>query len=425
MVLDRTQAPVFQTIESINIPAIVSLPMANANALYHIKAGQQAVVKIELNFAAGTFYEDKNGVSNITAKMLGEGTVNKSATQISEYFDRYGAFVEYIHGAERAGIVVFCLTKFLPEILPLVKEQLSESVFREEQLDKLKNIMLQTHRVNSEKTAYVAGQMFRDNLYPQNYPYGRTIDEQSIEVITREDLVAFYEQNIKQKACKIFVSGGVTEQDLAYIQTYLGQDSVSLSPEKEDIIIPENRAKRIVIEKEGALQSSIRMGKRLFTRHSADYHKFLVLNETFGGYFGSRLMKNIREDKGFTYGISSGLSILKRDGYMVIGTDVKRENTQQTLDEISKEIKRLQTELMPASELETVKNYMVGSFVGSMNTPFDIAERQKIVLNEGLPFDFYEQYITKIKTVTAQDVLEMANRYYQTEQMIEVVVGGI
>jgi predicted Zn-dependent peptidase len=179
-----------------------------------------------------------------------------------------------------------------------------------------------------------------------------------------------------------------------------------------------------LIEKTGAMQSSIRMGKQLMTRKHPDFFTMLLLNEVLGGYFGSRLMKNIREEKGLTYGISSNLALFGQAGYFVIGTDVKREFTQQTIDEIHKEIKILQTELVLENELETVKNYMVGSFAGSLNTPFDITDRYKVIFSENLPLDFYQNYISKIQQVSDIMLLEAANKYLQTDSLFEIVVGG-
>ena len=135
-------------------------------------------------------------------------------------------------------------------------------------------------------------------------------------------------------------------------------------------------------------------------------------------------MKNIREEKGFTYGISSNMPSFRRDGYFLIGTDVNRENTQQTLDEIRKEIRILQTEPVPEHELETVKNFMAGEFVGSLNTPFEIADRYKVVLLDNLPADFLNTYIQHLRAVSADDILAMANRYLTDGDLNEIVVGG-
>ena len=149
----------------------------------------------------------------------------------------------------------------------------------------------------------------------------------------------------------------------------------------------------------------------------------IVATEILGGYFGSRLMRNIREEKGFTYGISSSIVPMRQAGYWAIGTDVKKEFAQATLDEIQKEIHRLQTELVPENELETVKNYLAGEFAGSLNTPFEIADRVRLMVLEGLDVEFYSNYIQRLRVVTAEDIQRMANQYWQWEDLQQVIVG--
>jgi zinc protease len=135
-------------------------------------------------------------------------------------------------------------------------------------------------------------------------------------------------------------------------------------------------------------------------------------------------MKNIREEKGLTYGISSRLNTLRHEGYFMIGTDVKKEFTQQTLDEIRKEIEILQTVPVEKEELQTVKNFMAGEFAGSLNTAFDVADRQKILILDGLPADFFDRYIEQIHATSAQEVMELAQRHLALDSLSEVVVGG-
>jgi predicted Zn-dependent peptidase len=238
-------------------------------------------------------------------------------------------------------------------------------------------------------------------------------------------LLSFYQNNWQGKKCTIFISGNISDTEVALIDKYFGSISLSAKlPQQSFSSQLINDGQSMVIEKPEAIQSSIRMGKKLMNRKNPDYFSMLVLNELLGGYFGSRLMKNIREEKGLTYGISSNVAAFTHAGYFVIGTDVKKEFTQQTIDEIHKEIIILQTQLVEDSELQTVKNYMVGSFAGSLNTPFDIADRYKVILLDELPTNFYQNYITNIQSVTAQKVIEMANKYLAIDSLTEVVVGG-
>lgn len=423
--LDRTINPDFQTIKSINFPPVKAINLSNGIPLYVINVGEQPVIKIEFSFEAGSWQETQNGVSLFTAKMITEGTSKHSSAQISEYFDKFGSFTESGHGLDRANFVVYGLKKHLPSLLPMVQELLQDSVFPEKELDSLKNIQLNSLQVNSEKTSFIANKIFRKTIFGNVHPYGNSLDEVAIEAINQDILLNFYRNYWQEKPFKIFLSGNIADVEIELIEQYFGGVTIGQSIENKSFIDTfSTKAETLLIEKEGAIQSSIRMGKYLMTRKHPDYFPVLLLNEILGGYFGSRLMKNIREEKGLTYGISSNLALLAQAGYFVIGTDVKREFTQQTIDEIYKEIKILQTELVSESELETVKNYMVGSFAGLLNTPFDIADRYKAIFLDNLPLDFYQNYIPNIQQISAIQLLEIANKYLGLETLTEIVVGG-
>lgn len=426
MILDRVKSPAFQTIKQVTIPKIDSTMLSNGIPVHYISIGEQPVVKLEISFDAGNWYEKQNGVSLFVAKMLGEGTTKYSSSQISAFFDQYGAFIEFGHGLDRANITVYGLTKYLPTLLPMVKEILENAVFPEDELEKFKKIQLQTLEVNAGKTSFIANKLFRKKIFGDNHSYGNSLDEEAIQAINRNTLLDFYQNFWLGKKPSIFLSGKITETEVSLLEDFFGKTKVqsivkdiSLNKVEYDIL-----EKSVLIEKEDSIQSSIRMGKQMMTRKHPDYFKMLVLNETLGGYFGSRLMSNIREEKGLTYGISSNIAPFSKAGYFVIGTDVKRENTQQTIDEIYKEINILQKELIKDDELEVVKNYMIGSFAGSLNTPFDILDRYKVILSEELPLDFYDCYIQHIQAINAEMVLEAANQHLVTDSLIEIVVGG-
>jgi predicted Zn-dependent peptidase len=425
MLLDRTQPPAFQSIQNVNLPVLKPYTLDNGVRLNLIDIPSQPVLRLECIFDAGTWHEQTPTAGFFALKMLSEGTPSRTSAQISEYFDGYGAFLELNSGPDRSSVVVYCLTKFLPNVLPLLSEMITEPTFPKKELDDLRNITVQNLRINYEKNAYLAGVLFRAKVFGATHPYGRSQNPDAVEQLTQPNVVAFYERVIKNRPFQILLAGQASEVEVDYINKTLGQLPVMYDA-LADVGIPPLPGALVstLLEKEDSVQSSIRLGRRLFTRSHPDFFRMLVTNEVLGGYFGSRLMKNIREEKGFTYGISSNMPSFRRDGYFLIGTDVKRENTQETLDEIHKEIRHLQTELVGADELETVKNYMAGEFVGSLNTPFEIADRYKVILFDGLPADFLTTYIQHIRAVSPDDIRAMANRYLNPDELLEVIVGG-
>lgn len=425
MLLDRTIAPDFKVIQSVNLPEPQTHILDNGIALHVINIGEQPVVRLECIFEAGNWYESQVAASYFAIKMLPEGVAGLASHEIAEAFDRLGAFTEMTHTSDRIGIVVYCLSRFLPEILPLVRKLIREAAFPEREFQELKNITVQNLKVNKEKNAYLATTEFRARLFGTAHPYGQSQSEEGIAALGIGAVKEHYERFVRNGKFTIVLAGQVTDENVASVNQALGRDaldkgSTTVSYEPSAAY----QGTEAVVERPEAVQSSIRMGRVLFNRHHADYFKMLVANEILGGYFGSRLMKNIREEKGLTYGISSHLVTLRNEGYLMIGTDVKKEFTQQTIDEIRKEIRRLQTELVGAEELQTVKNFMAGEFAGSLNTAFEVADRRKILLLDKLPAHFFNEYIERIHATTAEDVMAMANTYLRPEDMVTVVAGG-
>ncbi|MBS1503743.1 MAG: insulinase family protein, partial [Bacteroidetes bacterium] len=165
------------------------------------------------------------------------------------------------------------------------------------------------------------------------------------------------------------------------------------------------------------------MGLPMITRVHPDFPALQVLNTVLGGYFGSRLMANIREDKGYTYGIGSGLSSLKQGGAMFIASEVGADVCRDAVSEIEKEISILKTELIPDDELALVRNYMMGSLLGSLENVFSHADKFKNIYFSGLNYDYYDRYTEVVKTVTAGELLQLANKYLDLDKFYRVIVG--
>jgi predicted Zn-dependent peptidase len=430
--LNRTQAPDFQSIQNVFVTKAQSKKLTNGIDLHWLNAGEQPVIRLEYLFRAGTWYEPQRGISYFTAKMLTEGTQRRSAAEIYEYIDQFGSFIEVNQNAERINLTVYTLDKHLPRLLPLLHEILLEPVFPEKELENLKTITRQNLQVNMQKTSFLAQHRFREIIFGEQHPYGKYIKDDDIPSITHEQLVAYHQHCIVGRPFDVVLSGQVTDQTLQLVDTHLAGFAITKDTISKPVIpIAAQTQRAELVEKPDSVQSSLRVGKRLldgqgkpFTRQSAEYFQLSVLNEVLGGYFGSRLMKNIREDKGFTYGIHSSLGTFRHEGFLVIGTDVKKEFTSQTLDEIRKEMQKLQTEPVPEEELETVKNYLLGSFAGSVNTPFSLADHFKTIYFEGLDYSFFDAYVNAITQTTAESLRALAQTYLDVDSFTEVVVGG-
>lgn len=423
--LNRVAAPVFREIDKILLEQPDLRVLDNGVPFYSINKGTQDLVRVELIFEAGCWYESKPLTSSVTANMLREGTKKHTSAEISEILDYYGAFLNVEADPDIVSISLYTLNKHLKNLLPVFYEIITEPVFPEKELKIMIDNAKQKLKQNNEKVDFVARNRFKEMLFGINHPYAQYAKEELYDNIRIEDLVQFHSQFLLGTNFKIIVAGKVGEDHFNQLNNYFGKiRHVSESESSIEKKMTTNGSRKELIKKEGAIQSAIRIGKNFFNKTHPDFHPFLVLNTVLGGYFGSRLMSNIREEKGFTYGIGSGVVSLLRGGYFFITTETGVEVTEAAVTEIYKEIEKLKREPVPEEELKTVRNYMTGSFLRSIDGPFAIADRYKGVLLYRLDFDYYQKYITTIRTTGAEQILELANQYLQEDSLVELVVGS-
>ncbi len=420
--IDRTAAPVFRPFTSIQLPKVEELTLSNGLEMTAAGYSTQEIFKLELVFNAGYMYTDLPGLNSLFSKMLLGGTQKMSGSQVIESFDRFGGFVEMSQGLEYFTVTLHGLRRYLSLYLESLSELLNESIFPENELELHKKIARQTLQLNSEKPAYLAQVAFKKSIYGGLHPFGREFTDKNIDDISRDDLLGFFEERVRGKQFHLFLSGKVDEGDIEIIERFFGKPTFE-KPELKEFPEYAYHPSRLVIERSQNMQSTLRIGKPLIGRTHPAFFKALVTNTAFGGYFGSRLMKNIREEKGFTYGISSSVNPVGSASYWVIGSDVVKENTLNTIQEISSELQRLKETEISVNELSTVKNYMCGSFAGSLTTPFEVMDRYKNLKLHRLPSDYYDHFVDRIQEVTAQDVQETANLLFDERSFSEVIVG--
>jgi zinc protease len=418
--LDRTVAPPFNRSTRFDLLQPEKISLKNGIDSYFISAGQQEVIKIELILQGGRWYEKHWGASHFATNLLLKGTKTKTSAEIAQIFDLYGAHIDLNAGLDIISIALYSLNKYLEPALNLLFEILTESSFPEKELEQSKSIYLENLQVNHEKTSFLASKSFRKNVFGESHPYGKELEEADVKALTVEAIKTHYEQFGKDVF--ILVSGKVDEKTKARIIATFSDLPIQRVADKK-IVEPENMPKRASTDKEGSLQSSIRMGKRFINRNHSDYADALMLNHILGGYFGSRLMKNIREEKGLSYGIYSSLHTLCRESYLVIGSDVNKENLDLTFSEIEKELVRLYDERIAADELEVARNHFIGSLQAELSTPFAHADKLKNILLFGLSPSYYHNLIHRLDTLSPDDLMKTAEKYFQQESFYKISVG--
>lgn len=427
-VIDRKKAPVFEGVGKVDMIHATEERLSNNIPVYSINAGTQDLVKVEFLFEAGILQQKKMLQASAVNAMLEEGSSKLTADQIAEQVDYYGAFLETSINQYSASVYLYTLNKYLADTLPVVEQVIKDSIFPQNELDTFLNNRKQRFLVNSQKVAFVARKHFQALLFGNQHPYGSNIKEKDFSKIKREDLVEFYSTYYRPENCKIIVSGKTDSKTTKLLEKFFGADDWKRSFVDNIVTSPEypiisSDIKEHYLPKKDALQSAIRIGKVMFDKTHDDFLSIQILNTILGGYFGSRLMSNIREDKGYTYGIGSGLVSLKGTGYFFISTEVGVDVCNLAIDEIYAELGRLREELIDERELSLVKNYLMGSFLRSIDGPFALAARFKSIMEYGLDYDYFDRYVATIKETNASKLRELANHYFEPSSLTCLVVG--
>jgi predicted Zn-dependent peptidase len=422
--LQRIQQPVFP-IEKVVIPEAKSFILNNGVPVYMIEAGTEDIMRIEFIFRAGQIKEHLPLLSSTCNMMLSEGSQNYTSEELNRSLDYYGVFLNQSSEKDIAGVVLYFLSKHIEKVLELSREILFRPVFPEEELISLMKKRLRWYQLNREKVQNLAIDQFFESIFGKNHPYGYQIHEQDFENINPLFLRDFHSKYYTAGNMAVIISGKIHNKTPELLNSYFGD----IGPQKIKIEDPADflkgeKLKKVHINKSGTVQSAIRIGSATINKRHPDYPGLKILDSVLGGYFGSRLMKNIREEKGYTYGISSSISSLDLSGYMVISTEVGQKNCQKATDEIYKEIKLLQNVPVRKEEMEIVRNYMSGEMVRMFDGPFALAESFRSAWEFGLDNSYYYRLAEKIKTIEPDEITELAKTYYNIDDLYAITVGS-
>ncbi len=423
MNLDRRSEPKFGKIEKIDLLEPKIQHLDNGIPVLSVDAGTQDVLKVELVFAAGTGTSDKRLVASATTKLITEGSSKRSAKEIAESVDFYGAYLQTELAHDDSSICLYTLNKHLPKTIKTLAEVYSDAAFPQRELDTFALKNQQEMLVNQEKVGYLSAKAFSAALYGSDHPYGRSAEVDDYGKLSREDLVQFHNSDILNKINYVLIAGKLTDSTIAQLNEQIGQVKRE-NPAVLSYTEGNSTTNPVHVNKEKAVQNSIKIGRVLFNRTHPDFIGMQVLSTVLGGYFGSRLMTNIREDKGYTYGIGAGMVSLKNSGYLSISTEVGADVCDAALSEIYLEIERLRNSMVSNSELELVKNYMLGSILKSINGPFDIAKKWKGYMKYGFGIDAHYDLIHQVKNITPERLKKLANEYLQRADLVQVTAGS-
>lgn len=423
--IKRKKAPAIKLVEYLKHIEPRYVRLSNGIPVYMIDEGIQEVLRIELVFKAGNYFQKQKQLAKACNHMLAGGTSSHTAEEISEHFDFYGAYLETNNAKDNAYVGLYTLNKHLENTLPMLAALIMDPVFPECELGIYRSTRKQHLSVNQEKVKYLARVHFHEQVFGSEHPYGMRLQAHHLDDLHREGLIEHHRNHYRAEECMIVVSGNIPAGFDHLLEKYFGGFKSNGNQIPNGLIAPisPSNKKTQFIQKNDAVQAALRIGKPTINRLHPDFPALFITNTILGGYFGSRLMLNIREDKGYTYGIGSALASLHHSGLFVISSEVGNHVLKAATEEIFKEIRKLRDEKVGNKELSLVKNYLMGSLMRSMDGPFAVAERLRSALEFGQMMHYYQNYAETIQTITAERIQDLANKYLQEDTLYQTVAG--
>ncbi len=400
--------------------AVQTLP--NGVKIHTLASDDFEVLRVTFVFTAGTSVQQAAFSASAAANLLAEGTRDCTAHEIAERLDYYGSYFDVNIDRDMVYVSFCMLSKFAAPTLELAEQILLHPLFPAEEVAAYCAKRKQQLLIDRTKTDTQAVEAFAQALFGPQHPYGRSSDATLYDRLTRADIAEFYARHYTAENCFVVCSGRVGETEQQAIAAIAAQLPAGGGATRPKIPAPETQHE-LFVKHAGAVQSSIRVGRLLFPRQHPDFVGMQVAAMALGGYFGARLMQNLREEHGYTYGAAAAMVNFQQAGYFAIATQVGTEATQAALREIHAEIARLRDEPMPATELEMVKNMMAGEMMRILDGPFGIADVTIENLLCGMNNRVIGENLRRIRETTPDEVQRLARRYLAREDLVTVIAG--
>jgi zinc protease len=427
MNLDRTIAPASIPLKAFPLmqPAHISFDHGTKGFLF--QSDGQEILRVEWIFDNQYERTEQNWFHLATAQLLLEGTLQYSSAQIAHMIDYYGAYLIPEYSYDTISLTLYCLRKHFVALLPIVMDVLQNAQFPKDEIVTFIRNNSQKLQVSLQKNDFVSRRMLIKEIFGSTR-YGNAPTLEDYQTIDQTVLKHLFEQQFARNRCTVMLAGDWNETFIDALRKAMNEQWTRVVPILKPSIpyFPQTPSTELQINhKSDAIQSAIRLGTRCITRIDPDFPGFQLVSTLFGGYFGSRLMSNIREDKGYTYGIHASTIPMRYSGLWTISTEVGIDVTQATLIEIEKELARLHDTYVSEDEIHLVRTYMTGSFNGSLENVFSHADRYKNNYLAGLDVSYYERFDRYIFSMGPQQVMDIAQRFFHYDTLAKVVVGQV
>ncbi|MBK9733776.1 MAG: insulinase family protein [Saprospiraceae bacterium] len=421
--MNRKKGPLIFPIGKLPMPHLQQYYLSNGIKVCEVNFGSQEIIKIEIVHKAGRSKEDYKLIGRATSSLLKEGCGTMTSSEIAEKIDYYGASIKTGSNMDFSYTSMYSLTKHIDHILPILSSMYTEPSFPEVEIQKFKHLNIQKLKEELTKNEVIAYRQITEEIFGKAHAYGYNSFEEEYHKIDKQKIVSHFNDYYGTDEAVIFLSGRITDDTRKCVSDYFGQiPKYSKQKLYQESLIPIAK-KEIKITTKNDHQCAIKIGCKLFDKHHEDNAVFFVLNTILGGYFGSRLMTSIREDKGYTYDISSNMDQMLYDGCFYVSTEAAPQYADLILNETYFQMNLLQNEKINLTELDMVKNYLMGNFMNMLDGPMNVSSFAKALIMVGQNENDFELFIEQIKELSPEDIIKAAQKYLNQDQMVEIIVG--
>lgn len=422
--INRKIMPDFGKKENLEISNPRVILLKNGLRVFLIDDNSINFTRVEFVFCSGTSFQEKNVVAETALNLLNEGSKNFSGEEIATKLDFFGAYFEPLLTKDKSSLAVYTLTKHLDSVLEIIYDLILYPVYDQSNISNYLNRKKQKYISDLERVKYQAMVEFNRLVFGANTPYGSTKVPDDFDQVTRDDVIQQHSQKYFTTNNYLILAGNTNDTILSKIDELFG--SIKLHTCSNQVTTNYNKSYTpgfYKIKKNNSIQSAIRIGRLIMPKSHEDYNGFVLLNTILGGYFGSRLMTNLRERNGYTYGINSFILNFRDADYWSIATQVNINQTDAAIKEIHHEIERLKTEPVSNEELKLVKNYIYGTYLRSFDGPMAMADRTRAAIDLDLEVSHYKDNLNSMLNINTTDLLKLANKYFNSESFVSLIIG--
>ena len=425
---DRTHPPMLQALENVDIPELNRLLLPGGVEVDYLDTGCRNLVRVDLMCRAGALFQPRPLVAMLTNLLLKEGCRGMSSAEIAEKFDSFGAFLYCSSGMEYTYVNLCTTRKFYRQTLTLLRDIWQSPTFPEHDLKVVLEQRYQQMIIDRRKVKVMSSLKMNELLFGPSHPYGRALEEADFEHFDRGLLADFHARYYGPGRTRLVLTGDVDQEVLDITGQVFGLHGVGTASVQDDTqdypLAQPSASHRCFLPKADSLQASVRFSLPTVGQEHPDFMGLKVLNALLGGYFGSRLMATVREEKGYTYGIFSTHTVYRKDSYIDIETQTALEYVPALIEAVFQEMDKLKKEPAGAEEMQLLRNYLSGEYARMMDGPFALSDLYIAAESVGMDMTGYRRQLVVMNRISAEELQDLARRYFHEDDFYLVVAGG-